>query len=326
MQVQPTINVIGSLYQYGLAHDGKIVTETLQAAGFRVRFVANRRKNEWRPLFYCKPLGRFLRRDVNIFLERLRPSFFKMARFQVLIPNQEWVYEADHPYLPKLDLILCKSRHAEEIFSGLGCRTAFASFTSGDRRLGTEPKRREFFLMTANRLELAARVIEVWARHPEWPMLTVSGRHIPERAAPPNVHLIRDFVPVEEITQLQNTFLFSLGMTASEGFGHKLNESMSCGAVVIATDGPPMNELIRPERGFLVRWSRTEPQSLGTKFHFDADDLERTIERCLRLSSEEIAQLSANARSWFEENDRYFRQTLPETLRKLLASGTPTLS
>ena len=110
-----------------------------------------------------------------------------------------------------------------------------------------------------------------------------------------------------------------------QGFGHKINEGLSCGAVVLAPAGPPMNELVRPERGFLVQWNATSPKAPGTEYHFDEADFERTIERCLALTPDEIEAMTTKARAWFEENDRYFRQTLPDLLRNLVATGTPSL-
>jgi glycosyltransferase involved in cell wall biosynthesis len=133
----------------------------------------------------------------------------------------------------------------------------------------------------------------------------------------PNIRRIERYLDEEEVIRLQNEHLFHLCVSRAEGFGHKLNEGMSCGAIVIATDAPPMNELITPERGLLVKYSHSERMNAGTAYDFDEADLERTIEKCLRLTTPEIEQLSRNARRWFEDNDRYFRARLPEALREL---------
>ncbi len=327
MRARPTVNVITPHYAFGLAHSGRIVASTLRDAGFRTRFLHfdDGRISRVRQRLHRSPLRRFLRRDVNIFMEQLSPRFFDMARFQLLIPNQEWMRDDQIPFLREVDLVVCKSRHAEEIFSGLGLRTAFSSFTSRDRRLpGGGPKRREFFLMLGNRPLIAGRVIGIWARHPEWPRLTVSSLKAPEGVDLPNVRVIRDFLPEDEIVRLQNAHLFHLCITAAEGFGHKLNEAMACGAVAITTDGPPMNELIRPERGLLVKWTHTTPKSLGADYHFDETHLEQTIEQCLRLTPAEINTITANARRWFEENDRFFRGAFPQIVRNVSqGSGHP---
>ena len=174
--------------------------------------------------------------------------------------------------------------------------------------------------VTGNIGNVTERVLNLWARHPEWPRLTLSSRLIPPEVNLPNVRLMRDFVSAEEIIRLQNEHLFHLCVTPVEGFGHKLNEGLSCGAIVLATDGPPMNEIVQPDRGLLVKWNRTNPMRMGTEYHFDEADLERTIEHALCLTPPQIAALSANARSWFEDNDRFFKRQFPAILRNLLSS------
>src|SRR5690606_41449307 len=49
-----------------------------------------------------------------------------------------------HDSLPAIDVMLCKTRHAHEIFSRLGCDARFIGFTSEDRCDPAVPRRREF--------------------------------------------------------------------------------------------------------------------------------------------------------------------------------------
>jgi glycosyltransferase involved in cell wall biosynthesis len=240
---------------------------------------------------------------------------FPAARRQVLIPNQEWFLSRWEKHLRRFDAVICKTRAAEEIFSRLGCRTSFSSFTSQDRRdPNGGPKRREFLAVLGKRAGIAERLLPLWARHPEWPRLTIVGDRILATTDLPNVRLIRDYVPEDEIARMQNEHLFHLAVTAAEGFGHKHNEGLSCGAVVITTDAPPMNEIVGPDRGLLVKWNRSNPKALGTEYYFDESDLEQTVERCLKLNTDEIEAFSRRARAWFEDNDRFFREALPKIL------------
>jgi glycosyltransferase involved in cell wall biosynthesis len=182
-------------------------------------------------------------------------------------------------------------------------------------------KKREFLMVLGRRRGVAERVLSIWARHPEWPTLTICGRRLPRDVALSNVRLVHDFISAEELTRLQNEVLFHLAVTKAEGFGHKLNEGFSCGAIVIATDAPPMNEIVAPDRGFLVGWTESHPKALGREYEFDEVSLEKTVTRCLALREEEVARLSANARAWFESNDQFFRRTLPFQLRELLVAA-----
>lgn len=336
MSRQPTVNIIGtqldSLRGYGLAVDGGIVADALRQAGFDVAHINShfywgeglkndiraRAAREFQGFCYRFLRKRFPQRDINIFLERVPHQMFPAARHQVLIPNQEWFHSRWERHLKHFDAVICKTRAAEEIFSKLGCRTCFSSFSSQDKReLSQGPKHREFFMVSGKRTDLADRVIALWSRHPEWPWLTLVGHRISTTTDFPNVRLIRDYVPDDAIRRMQNEHLFHLAVTAAEGFGHKLNEGLSCGAIVLTTDAPPMNEIIRPDRGLLVKWNRSNPKALGTEYHFDETDLERAVERCLKLKAEEIEGLSSRARGWFESNDQFFRETLPKILRDI---------
>jgi hypothetical protein len=316
MTASPSVNVISKDYAYGLRHSRALITAALESTGLRVRTLG---AEDWRTRigrrFHCRSRSR----DFNVFLEEFYPTLYPMARRQILIPNQEWFPEHQVEHLKKADLVICKTRHAQQIFIDLGASTSYSSFTSRDRRqTARRPMQREFLCLSGNQVSVDGNlVLTLWARHPEWPRLTITSDGSLPRVSSPNVRQIGGFLTDDAIGRLQNEHLFHLCVSRAEGFGHKLNEGMSCGAIVIATDGPPMNELITPERGMLVRFARSEPLGLGTAFDFDEVDLEATVEKCLRLSTAEIERMSQRARSWYDENDRFFRATFPQILREM---------
>lgn len=312
----PSVNVISKDYAYGLRHSRALVAAALEANGLRVRVLT---AEDWRTRIGRRFHRRSRSRDFNLFIEHFYPTLYPLARRQILIPNQEWFLESQVPHLKQADLVICKTRHAKQIFTRLGACTSYSSFTSCDRRRpARRPMRREFLCISGNQSSVRGNlVLALWARHPEWPRLTITSDGSLPQVSAPNIRQIGRFLLDNEIRRLQNEHQFHLCVSRAEGFGHKLNEGMSCGAIVIATDGPPMNELITPERGMLVRFARCEPLGLGTAFDFDEADLEATIERCLRLSAPEIQRMSLRARTWFEENDRFFRAAFPQILRAL---------
>ena len=86
---------------------------------------------------------------------------------------------------------------------------------------------------------------------------------------------------------------------------------MSCGAVTITTDAPPMNELITPERGLLAaRTSR--PHLSGTGILVDCDSLAEQVERALCMSDTTRQGMEQRARDWYVQNDQFFRSRLLE--------------
>ncbi len=89
---------------------------------------------------------------------------------------------------------------------------------------------------------------------------------------------------------------------------------MSCRALTLTTNAPPMNELITPDRGILVNYHRTRKQRSGANYYVDPIDLEHKIDEIIRMDPASKQLLGQRARDWYEENDRFFRRQLIEAL------------
>jgi len=129
--------------------------------------------------------------------------------------------------------------------------------------------------------------------------------------------LISDYIDDADLRALQNRNLFHLCPSETEGFGHHLVEGMSTGAITLATDAPPMNEMVTNARGVLVAYAHTGKQQLATTYFVDDNALEAGIERMIAFDANERRALSQAARAWWEQNDREFRQRLAAAIRSL---------
>ena len=96
-------------------------------------------------------------------------------------------------------------------------------------------------------------------------------------------------------------------------------EGLSCKALVVTTDAPPMNEVVDPGRGICVPFATSSPRHLGTSFNVDEEALEESVQTLLDLPVEESRQLGKRAREWFLNNDLRFRARLPEVLDQVLS-------
>jgi glycosyltransferase involved in cell wall biosynthesis len=310
------INIIARTNGVGLDRDVDLIHSTLTAAGMDVT------------VSHCRgisPLRRFFPQapefDAQIFLERVFPRWFGSAKKNLLIPNQERFPHRHLPHLKHIDHILCKTHHAEAIFSELGYSTQFISFTSTDLLdASIQPDYQSFFhLAGRSTLKGTETILDLWQKHPEWPKLTlVQCKENAPESVPDNVNLITDYIPHDEICSLLNRHGIHLCTSLSEGWGHYIAEAMSCQATVITTDAPPMNELVTPARGIPVPYHQSEPRHLGTNYHIDPEKLESNIQRLLLMSPEEKRAYGENARQWFEQNDRTFRERLPQIIASLL--------
>ena len=327
----PTLNLIVWDNGVGLSRDLRLLADALRRAGFDVHLspIGRGKLRKWfRPLWMRGKLlsqrlrdGGALRFDANLMLEHIRPEDMPAARLNFFIPNPEWCLPTDVDLLSSVDAVLTKTRHAEAIFAAHGCRVAPIGFTSEDRHDAAVPRERTFFhLAGRSKNKGTQQLMELWRRHPEWPLLTVvqSPREAKELSPPvDNIDHRVDYIDDAELRRLQNANWFHLCTSETEGFGHYLVEAMSVGAVVITTDAPPMNEMIAADRGVLVGYDRTGTQFLANTYYFDVSVLEATVDRLLALPEAALQHLGGNARAWFLHNDREFSSRLRHALGAL---------
>ena len=315
----------------GLSRDLAILAQAIGDGGFdltvsaigqggwrrQAQLIGLRAKLMWRGWREGAARGRF---DVNLMDERVRPKYIDLARRNVLLPHPEWFKQEWQAHLPSIDRVFAKTHHAVPIFQALGCRAEFVGFTSIDRRLADVAREPTFFHLGGRSTNKGSQpLIDLWLRKPSWPLLTMIQRaplRLPA-SLPANVRLITDYLDDGELKILQNRHLFHLCPSETEGFGHHLVEGMSVGAITLATDAPPMNEMITNERGVLAAYARTGTQELATTYFVDDAALESAVQRMLSLDENERRTLSGRARTWWEENDRAFRQRLVAAISAL---------
>ncbi len=335
------INLVAFENGVGNSRDIVLAREALVSLGHEVtvtvpsRHARRRRKLRLVRALCRARLARARRRavappfDVNVMLEHVWPEALHLARHNVLVPNPEFCDRHDRSLLGSIDFIWAKTPTTQRIFAALGRPTALVGFDSLDRRLaGAAPARDFFHLAGKSRMKGTARLLGVWRRHPEWPALTVVQSLEPGAAASPapNVKVESRYLDDAALRALQNGSAFHLCTSQTEGWGHYLAEAASTGAVVLATDAPPMNELIGADRGLPVRAVARGRQNLATLYEFDEGALEAQVEAALALDATARARLGTAARRWFEENKRGFPQRLAEALGQLSRAAASPLN
>ena len=327
-----TVNLIARDNDAGLSVDLQVMARALTAVGFEVtvtplghrsRFVGkllygwSRIRCGWQRLVMKAPRYRY---HINVMLERVQPELLADALHNVLVPNPEWFRDDWQRWLPQFDRVLAKTRHAEAIFSGLGCNTRFVGFSSRDQWLPQIAPQLQFLHLPGRSNNKGTQaLLRLWRDHPHWPKLTVlwRSREAELTQVSGNVEWIRERIDDVALQQLQNAHAFHLCPSETEGYGHYLAEALSVGAVTITLDVPPMNELVTPERGVLCTAQSFDTQALATLYRFEAEPMRAQVERCIAMSADERVTIGANARRWFKENERAFPSRLRDALLEL---------
>ncbi|WP_267225464.1 glycosyltransferase [Dyella silvae] len=323
-----SINLIAWDNGRGLSHDIRLLSDALRSLGHEVSFTpvdAPRQRRWWKSLAarWQRLRHRAPRYDLNITLEHASPDHLWLARRNAFVPNPEWFSRRDHRYLDRYDAVLTKTRSATEGFTALGVRALHIGFLSTDCHLPERTRQPTFLhLAGASRMKGTERLLAVWKKHPEWPTLHVlqaPGSNPGTDTPAPNIVHRREYVAdIAEIRQLQNTHVFQCCLSEAEGWGHYIAEALSCRAVVLTCDAPPMNELVSPDHGITVAATEDGPLNLATRYLFNEEALEAAVERCMRMERPEWERLGDSARSWYLDNQQGFAARLAAALQQLL--------
>ena len=260
--------------------------------------------------------------DIAIHLERIFRQKLGTATTHIFIPNQEWFPPEQRRLLNLIDVIACKSQHGLAVFKQLlpvhpaihhiGFSTLAPSVA------WQEPSYQCLHIAGQSPLKGTQAVVAVWQRHPEWPVLhLVTDLAVTAEAA--NICCHRD-LGAAAIADLRARCLIAVQPSEVEGFGHVLAEPMMAAGVVVTTDGPPMNELVQPGRGFLVSYGRQRSLRVGTCYQVDEAALEAVLERVLATPVNELRQVGEAAQRWQQAAHQQFARQLVTLVRQAAVS------
>lgn len=295
------INIISNKNGVGLSRDIALLERELGQLGHDVNFIDYRSRTP--------PASKA---DINLFVQAANEYFFPFARLNYLIPNPECCNQMSEDLVYHFDLILCRTHEVQRIYQNLNPNTVYMSFTCDDRY--SEGVQKNFnsvvHLAGASVQKGTARTLQMWIEHPELPTLTLL-KHFKNIAIPKldNLNYISEYLPDETLKRIQNSCGIHLCPSEAEGFGHYIMEALSCGAVVVTTDAPPMNEFISDKR-CLIPYNKTEIQNLATLYFIDVNRGAEILKNILNLPKVELDAISRRNRRFYLENDRFFKQRL----------------
>ncbi len=293
-----TINIFSLNNGRGLERDRQVLKAALENLGHTVR-----EKELWDLPNSSEPQV-----DINISFEFIVPAWLSYAQHNWFIPNPECYFQKI-PLLDEVDLILCRTRQAENIFQSLKKKTYFLGFTSRDFYDQTIEKNyfTSFHLAGTSPLKGSTAIVDLWRGNLSLPKLVIVWNN--GALNQPNVDWKNQPISEEDLHHFQNACGIHLCPSSREGYGHYIMEGLAAGAVVITTDAPPMNEFITDAR-CLVPYQRCSAFNLGMEYFIHRDDLADTINRLMQLPQDELKKIGDNNRSLYLEKTQEFHKNL----------------
>ena len=335
--MKPTTIAIVHHDTMGLAHDARVLTAALKATFTNpiiCRVVIPRPlADDYSKAFDIPPeVTRATPFDFMFLLEHAHsnPPFSvdAFARYRIYVPNIEWLNSLDEIAIGsmRLDMVMLKNKFSFDVFSALPLAKSVArieqiGWTSedvADERLGMGEKDFNQFLHVrgVSMQKQTEIVMETWAKHPEFPLLTIVMRFFggfelsePLRYAS-NVRVFLQEMPPAHLRRLQNRIGIHVCPSKLEGFGHSLNEARAASGILVTTDGPPMNEFVtHGENGFLVPVHESDVSAVGRylQFNITSDRLAEQIDQLLSLpDSRRRAMGGLSRQKYLSDRDRFY--------------------
>lgn len=258
--------------------------------------------------------------NIGIHLEHIRKELINLCRYNISVPNPEWFDDAFKPLLRNINLVLCKTLYTKQIFDNLHPNCVYTSFTSRDMYVSDYEKCKMFLHLAGKSSHKGTETVyNAWKNDLDMPILfmqksvNVGGFRLNQK------NYVGSFkrVKFDEISEMLNMSLFHLCPSKAEGFGHYINEALSCGAIVISTDAPPMNELIKPDYGFLIPAHICGKHRLSDEFCVSLTALKETIKRVMAIDNDTLLEMSQKARESYLQRDKFFKETLLKTINDI---------
>ena len=298
----------------GLVNDAAIIADCVKRSNSVVANIVIVPRNKFYRVIkilhvYIHTLFESERSQIGIFLEDIRPFWLRFFSKTILIPNPEHIHGVTARYLKSINEIWCKTLHAVSIFESRVPGVCYINFSSRDRYIPEIKKDYGSYLHVQGKSTQKGTIelLDVWSSHPEWPSLTVVSRdHDLKVYSKHNIKLIFDFLSDDDLSILMNSCGVHICPSTVEGFGHYINEAMSCASVVLTTNAPPMNELVVNKTGFLVEAFEGHEMGFAKVVKLNAEDLEVIIQRIIDLTHDQCSELGRAARISFEMRHNEF--------------------
>ena len=199
--------------------------------------------------------------EINIFIEVMNPSLFAYAKKNIWIPNLEWTYKSWIPYLKMVDEIWVKTEEAfsklSMLVEGTPTKVFLIGWTSIDKIVSDKKNYKKAIVLVGKNIyrnpkQLLRAYNEILKQDPllysKLPELVIpyNPNHVtiycPEQLES-KVTLVGKELEEQEYDALLKECGLAICTSASEGFGHAVNEAMSSGCNLLLSRIQPFQQL-----------------------------------------------------------------------------------
>ena len=300
------INLIGNKKEgKGLASDAVVLRSVLEPDGHEITDVQYDAKKASEA-------------DLNIFLEVCNPALHWYAERNAIIPNAEW-WMTKHDRTA-FDAIWCKTYHACDMLKAKGYDPQYIGFTTEDvRQTNIKKQKRYLHIAGGSRYRNTYAIVEAWQRgyFDGGPELTVVASALGEPPEFPGMTWVGRIESRKAFLRLLNSSMYVLQPSQYEGFGVALWEARACGAVLITTDAPPMNEA--PAYGLVLSTEKTNRLESPVEWALvDPDEVWDSVMLAWNESEGQLRCHQKAAREEWEREHKLFPQRLKKAIEALL--------
>lgn len=283
----------------GLQTDAMLLKAVLENMGHSVRLV-----NRLHP-------ASIVPADLSIFGELIVPEMMKAAPRNWFLPNPEWYFPKEWGrHLKNFELVLCKTHDCQRLMQAHHQRCWYTGFMAVDYDDPKIERRREFLHVKGkSTYKNTNAIIGAWLKYKIQTPLTIVSKRNPLKREIPNVTW-RGVVSLATLRSLYNSRLFHLCPSEYEGYGHYIHEGLSCGAIVVTTDKPPMNEFKGCPDELRIPGVNPKKTCIATLHKVKPEDVKAAVDKCLALGGLTIMKYQEQARNEFLAANQEFEARL----------------
>ena len=257
--------------------------------------------------------------ELNIFIEIINPALFSYAAKNIWIPNVEWTYRTWIPYLGMVDEVWVKTKEAETIFSELTPKTRYIGWTSIDKIFHKKKNYDKAIVLVGKNIyrnpkPILQAYLNIMQNHPFSVLPHLYIPYHPDHVKfffPPQLADKVTLLDKEMIESEYDALLHECGLaictSASEGFGHAVNEAMAAGCNLILSPIKPFLQLTE-ERATFVKPTKTidHPSCLGSIIDISVQDLSDKLLLYVSRDSASKNRIAEKMRDIYEKHHAEF--------------------